>query len=155
MSTSRWIRRAGLMCALMIAVFSGFAFGDDEVRGRGNADVEYVRAVERADGSWTFSVTVRHPDTGWSDYADGWDVVLPDSTVLLPRGDAAFTRVLFHPHVDEQPFTRSQSGIRIPETVRRVTVRAHDSVDGFGGAEVDIDFDVASTDLYELVFYDE
>lgn len=109
-----------------------------------NADVEYVRAVENADGTWTFHVTVRHPDTGWEDYADGWDVVLSDGMgVVKPDESQPFTRVLFHPHVNEQPFTRSQSGIILPDWVDIVTVRAHDSVHGFGGREVVV---VLSTD---------
>jgi len=104
-----------------------------------NADVEFVRAVEHADGTWTFYVTVRHPDTGWDDYADGWDVVLSDGMgVVKPDASQPFTRVLFHPHENEQPFTRSQSGIVLPEWVSIVTVRAHDSVHGFGGREVTV-----------------
>ncbi len=79
-----------------------------------NADVAYVRAAQAADESWTFAVTVRHPDTGWDDYADGWDVVLPDGTALKPDPEGSFTRLLTHPHETEQPFTRSQSGIVIP-----------------------------------------
>ena len=43
-----------------------------------NADVEFVRATQAASGTWTFAVTVRHPDTGWEDYADGWDVLTPE-----------------------------------------------------------------------------
>ena len=69
---------------------------------------EIVRAEARASGnSYSFSVTLRHGDTGWEDYADGWRVELPDGTVLG-------TRVLYHPHVDEQPFTRSLSGVVVP-----------------------------------------
>ncbi len=66
--------------------------------GAGNADVLHVRAVEGAGGDWTFHVTVQHPDTGWDDYADGWDVVTPDGTVLQPDPDSPFTRLLLHPH---------------------------------------------------------
>lgn len=101
-----------------------------------NADVVFVRAVEAEDGTWTFDVTVQHPDTGWEDYADGWDVVLPDGTVILPDPDSLFTRLLTHPHETEQPFTRSQSGIAIPDGVNEVVVRAHDLVDGYGGQVV-------------------
>ena len=104
-----------------------------------NANVEYVRAVYNENELWTFHVTVRHPDTGWEDYADGWDVVLPDSTVVKPNPDDAFTRVLLHPHETEQPFTRSQNTIHIPADVTQVTVRAHDMVDGWGGQEVLVD----------------
>ena len=109
-----------------------------------NADVLYVRAVQAADGSWTFYVTVQHPDTGWEDYADGWDVMTPDGTVITPDPESSFTRLLLHPHVDEQPFTRSQSGILIPEGVTQVRVRAHDLVDGFGGREVVVDLTIPS-----------
>jgi hypothetical protein len=104
-----------------------------------DANVTYVRAVEDADGTWTFHVTVAHPDTGWEDYADGWDVVTPNGQVLKPDPESAFTRTLLHPHENEQPFTRSQRGIEIPEDVTRVRVRAHDIVDGFGGQDVIVD----------------
>lgn len=96
----------------------------------GPADVTAVEAV--ADGDrWTFRVTVRHADEGWDHYADAWRVVGPDGTVYG-------TRELLHPHVDEQPFTRSLSGVAIPEDVAAVTVEARDSVHGWGGATVEV-----------------
>ena len=39
----------------------------------------------------------------------------------------------FHPHVKEQPFTRSLSGIPVPANVDRVVIEAHDSMHGYGG----------------------
>jgi len=104
-----------------------------------NADVTFVRAVQTDEVTWTFHVTVLHPDTGWEDYADGWDVLLPDNTVIQPDPDSPFTRLLLHPHVDEQPFTRSQNQIAIPAEISQVTVRAHDLVDGYGGRQVIVD----------------
>ncbi len=101
-----------------------------------NADVQFVRARLDADGTWTFDVTVLHPDTGWNDYADGWDVVLPDGTVVKPVVTDPYTRVLLHPHENEQPFTRAQSGLVIPADVEHVIIRAHDMVDGWGGNTV-------------------
>ncbi|MEM9168775.1 MAG: hypothetical protein AAGC56_03900 [Pseudomonadota bacterium] len=92
----------------------------------GEADVVAIRAKETAPGVWRFAVTVRHADTGWDHYADRWEVLDPEGRVLG-------TRVLAHPHVDEQPFTRSLSGVVIPPTTPYVVVRAHDSVDGYGG----------------------
>jgi hypothetical protein len=118
--------------------------------GAGNADVEFVRAVGASGGSWTFHVTVRHPDTGWDDYADGWDVVMPGGTVLKSSPDDIFTRLLAHPHVEEQPFTRSHSGILIPEGVTQVRVRAHDLVDGFGGREVVVDLTLSSGPEFQV-----
>jgi hypothetical protein len=118
--------------------------------GKGNADVTFVRAMRALGGTWTFHVTVRHPDTGWEDYADGWDIVTPDGKVLKPDPDNRFTRTLLHPHVDEQPFTRSQSGITIPEGVTRVRVRAHDLVDGYGGQEVVVDLEADSGENFRV-----
>lgn len=120
--------------------------------GLGNADVEFVQAIRAGDGTWTFNVTVRHADTGWDDYADGWDVLLPDGTVLQLDGESSpFTRLLLHPHENEQPFTRSQSGLTIPDGVEEVTVRAHDIVDGFGGAEVVVTLTADSGSNFEVV----
>lgn len=95
----------------------------------GNAAVVEARAERGSDGTYTFSATVRHADEGWNHYADAWEVVAPDGTVLGKR-------TLYHPHVQEQPFTRSLAGVRIPKHVDRVTIRAHDSVHGYGGETV-------------------
>ncbi len=115
-----------------------------------NADVTYVRAVQAADGSWTFHVTISHPDTGWEDYADGWDILLPDGSKLLVHEGDVFTRLLAHPHVNEQPFTRSQSGIIIPEGIEFVIVRAHDLVDGFGGQEISVDLSMSIGENFDV-----
>jgi hypothetical protein len=105
----------------------------------GDANVTSVYAREDDDESWTFHVTVEHKDVNWYDYADGWDVVLPDGTVVKPDKFAMFTRSLRHPHVDEQPFTRTQKGLQFPEGTGSVTVRAHDKAGGWGGAEITVD----------------
>ena len=97
----------------------------------GEADVLKVEAAAQGDGFWRFRVTVAHADGGWDHYADKWDVVAPDGTVLS-------TRVLLHPHVGEQPFTRALGGVTIPENVAEVTLRAHDSVHGYGGREATV-----------------
>jgi hypothetical protein len=115
-----------------------------------NADVLYVVARQESENVWHFSVTVEHPDTGWEDYADGWDVVLPDGTVVKPDPESPFTRLLLHPHENEQPFTRSQSGILIPPHINSVTVRAHDLVDGFGGSEVLLDLEATGGADFEI-----
>lgn len=92
----------------------------------GEADVIGVEASANGDGSWRFDVRVVHADEGWDHYADAWDVVGPDGTVYG-------TRTLLHPHVNEQPFVRSLSGVFIPDDVSEVTLRAHDSVHEYGG----------------------
>ena len=86
-----------------------------------------VTGVEpRPDGDgWRFDVTVAHTDTGWDHYADAWQVLAPDGTVLG-------TRELLHPHAEEQPFTRSLGGVAVPPELTHVAVRARDSVHGWG-----------------------
>lgn len=74
---------------------------------------------------WRFDVTVSHTDAGWDHYADAWEVAASD-------GQTLGTRELFHPHETEQPFTRSLTGVAIPDGITRVRVRAHDSVHGWG-----------------------
>ena len=98
------------------------------IAAAGEADVLDVEVTPGADGTWRFDVNVQHADTGWDHYADAWEVLAPDGTVLG-------TRTLLHPHVDEQPFTRSLTGLRIPEEIAEVRIRAHDSVHGHGGRE--------------------
>jgi len=92
----------------------------------GPADVEAVSISTTASGQYRFSVTVRHADTGWDHYADRWEVLTLDGTLLG-------TRTLYHPHVDEQPFQRDLAGFAIPDNITAVVVRAHDSVHGFSG----------------------
>lgn len=90
------------------------------------ATIEAVKAKGNG-GSWSFSVTLSHGDTGWDDYADGWRVVDQNGTVLGYRE-------LLHPHVNEQPFTRSLSGVSIPGDLTKVFVEASTNVTGWGKA---------------------
>ncbi|MCK4675301.1 MAG: hypothetical protein KAT61_05260 [Gammaproteobacteria bacterium] len=80
----------------------------------------------------TFYVTVKHQDKGWDHYANKWEVLTPDGKVIA-------TRVLQHPHVREQPFMRSLSHVKIPAGMKKVIVRAYDSVHGYGGKTVEVD----------------
>ena len=97
----------------------------------GEADVVGAEAREIGDGVYRFEVTLRHADEGWDHYANAWEVVAPDGAVLA-------TRVLAHPHVNEQPFTRNLSGVVIPDGIASVRVRARDSVHGHGGREIEV-----------------
>lgn len=110
--------KAGKLRSLITALLlvSTAAFADQ---------VEIVDVQVTANqGSYRFDVTLQHDDTGWDHYADGWEV-------LSPSGDSLGKRVLAHPHVSEQPFTRSLSGVKIPEGIDTVSIRAHDSVHGY------------------------
>ena len=107
------------MCAALIGL-TGHAHA---------GDVEIVDATARSSGNtWTFSVTLRHDDTGWDHYADLWQVYSPDGELLGER-------VLLHPHENEQPFTRSLSGVEVPDGVQEVIIRARDNVHGVSPQE--------------------
>ena len=116
----------------------------------GDADVTNVFAREEQDGLWTFHVSVKHKDVNWYDYSDGWDILLPDGSVIKPDPFGQFTRHIRHPHVEEQPFTRTQKGVEIPEGTERVTVRAHDKLHGWGGQEVEVFLNVRFGDRFSV-----
>jgi hypothetical protein len=82
-------------------------------------------------GNWHASVTLKHNDAGWEHYADEWRVVDVEGHVLG-------TRVLYHPHVNEQPFTRSLGNIRIPDGTDKVYVEAHDKVHGWSEQKFEV-----------------
>jgi hypothetical protein len=91
-------------------------------------EVEIVNVEVVCSSSCTFSVTLKHGDEGWDHYANQWDVMLMDGTLLK-------SRVLYHPHVDEQPFTRSLSGVKIPAGTSRVKIRAKDLKHGYSSKD--------------------
>ncbi len=101
------------------------------VVGAGEADVLDVE-VQRTPDGYRFDVTVRHADTGWEHYADRFEI-------RTEAGELLGTRVLHHPHVDEQPFRRALTGVTVPAGVTSVIVRAHDNVHGFGGKAVRVE----------------
>lgn len=100
------------------------------------SDIPVVKAVaaQKAGMVWNFHVTLEHPDTGWDHYADSWEV-------LDAAGNRLGYRELLHPHVDEQPFTRSLSGVAIPDGTREIFVRAHCSLDGWTTEAVRVDLE--------------
>ncbi len=110
--------------ALLFCLFATPAFAEPPV-------VEDATARQTGT-TWTISVTLSHPDTGWDHYADGWRVEAPDGTEL------GF-RELLHPHVNEQPFTRSLSGVTLPDDVTELRIRARCNVDGWADETYTLD----------------
>lgn len=103
----------------LVVLLSGAAWA-------GEADVIDVKVRRVSPGVYDFDVTVKSNDTGWSHYADAFEVLGPDGQVLGQR-------ILFHPHETEQPFTRDLYGVRIPAGVTEVTVRARHKPRGYDG----------------------
>lgn len=95
-------------------------------------DVEATR--DDSTNTWTFAVTVSSPYDTPERYADGWRVLGPDGAVFG-------VHELAHDHAGEQPFTRTQTGVVVPDDVQEVTVEGRDLVNGFGGATLTVDLD--------------
>jgi hypothetical protein len=81
-------------------------------------------SVDREGSHYSFDVTIQHTDTGWDDYVDKWRVLSLDGSVLGERN-------LAHPHIEEQPFTRSLSGVEIPAGTTMVKIQVSDTVNGW------------------------
>jgi hypothetical protein len=121
-----------LFCILSyVLLLSILLFGTAAVAGE--ADVLKVN-YNKTGNTYRFDVTVLHADAGWDHYANKWDVVTEGGEILA-------TRTLYHPHDNEQPFTRSISGVTISENIKKVILRAHDSVHGYGGKTVTVELE--------------
>jgi len=116
-----------ILIVFVVFVTVSLFFGSADA---GPADVVGVKVSKTAPHTYRFDVTVKHGDEGWDHYADRWDVVAPDGNILG-------TRILHHPHVEEQPFTRSHV-IKVLDDIKSVTVRAGDKVHGLGGKEITV-----------------
>ena len=107
-------------------------------------EVEIVNVyLNETDSGWRAEVTLKHDDSGWEHYADAWRIV--DSAGHLLK-----TRVLYHPHTTEQPFTRGLSNILIPAGTDVVYVEAHDKVHGWSTQRVKVDLTRSSGDRYHI-----
>lgn len=85
-----------------------------------------------SDGRWSLDVTLSSQYDSADRYADGWRVLAADGEVL---GEHTLT----HDHADEQPVTRTQTGLEIPEGVDVVTVEGRDTENGYGGATLEVE----------------
>ena len=95
-------------------------------------EVEIIAVeLEPAAHLWTVRVTLKHADTGWDHYADGWRIVDED-------GNELGFRKLWHPHEDEQPFTRTLASVLVPKDKNIIYIEAHDKIHGWSKQRVRI-----------------
>jgi len=132
-----------ITAAIAIATLTALAACGDETADDAGSDVtSATAATETADdrfpdvigaaatetdvGVWLFEATLSSPYDTAARYADAWRVVGDDGVVYG-------LRELTHDHESEQPFTRSLSGVEIPDTVAVVTIEGRDQANGWGG----------------------
>jgi len=146
-------RRLLLVAAASVTLAVGGCAGDrdDSASGEGNQssaqsetgeeggsdsdqkypDIVAVELEKESEDTASFSVTVSSPYDSPERYADGWRVLDQDGEVLGEHS-------LAHDHADEQPFTRMQSGVTIPEGTERLTIEGRDQDNGYGGDTVTV-----------------
>lgn len=108
----------------------------------GDVEIKNVYLQEH-NGRWRAEVTLQHADVGWEHYADAWRLISEDNKLIA-------TRVLYHPHVNEQPFTRSLDDITLPAGKQVIYIEAHDKMHGWSKQRVKIDLTRSSGDRYHI-----
>jgi len=98
---------------------------EDEVISSNEEMASIVSVTASGTGdNYTFNVGVSSPDKGCNQYANWWEVITEDGTLI-------YRRVLGHSHVTEQPFIRSGGTIAI-KADQVVIIRAHMNTSGYG-----------------------
>jgi hypothetical protein len=124
-----------ILCAVpLVGCSSATTSGEGGSSSAGDMfpDVIEVAASAEDDDTYTFEVTMTSPYDTPERYADGWRVLAEDGTVLG-------TMKLDHDHAEEQPFTRIQTGVEVPDGTDSVEVEGHDQANGYGGDTVSVD----------------
>ena len=104
----------------------------EEPGGDRYPDVLAVELVPHGDRVYDVRVTLSSPYDTPQRYADGWQV-------LDRVGNVLGTHTLLHDHASEQPFTRTQRGLLIPDGIDEVTVQGRDQANGFGGLSLTVE----------------
>lgn len=120
--TNNYLNGYLLSCLILLFLSSNATYANE-------VEVINVQAKQSNDKTWHFSVTLKHADEGWDHYANEWQIIAPDNKILG-------TRTLYHPHVNEQPFTRSLDGVKIPDDLKTVRIIAKDTVHGLSSKAI-------------------
>lgn len=114
--------------ALALVLLAGCGADDRGGDGSGMEFPEIIgaEATETGPGIYDIAVTISSPYDSPDRYADGW-------RVIGPGGDVLGEHVLTHDHASEQPFTRVQAAVGIPEGAETVSIEGHDLANGYGG----------------------
>ena len=120
--------QTGFVLVLLILFNCGSTTSQPEIEETDEFAIVKSVKVSGNSSEYTFSVEVKSPDKGCSQYANWWEVISPDGKLI-------YRRVLAHSHVDEQPFTRSGEKVKIiPD--QEVIVRAHMHPSGYGSGNI-------------------
>lgn len=97
-----------------------------------NVTVLAVAIIHQSQGEYLVNVKLQHQDTGWDHYADEWRLVDKQGNVLARR-------IMLHPHVNEQPFTRALNNVKLDDKLTMIYIEAHDTQHGWSNQKLEID----------------
>lgn len=113
------------MVWIALALLSAVSMGADIQRFPDVLDV----TISQTGTEWRVSATISSPYDTPERYADGFRILTPD-------GEELGVRTLWHDHASEQPFTRSLTGVEIPNGIDTVIIQGRDQQYGWGGQAV-------------------
>ena len=124
-----------LLIVIFVSSFACRQNNDSPGLSSGPAVVQDVK-VSGDENAYSFTVTLKSPDSGCKQYANWWEVISVDGKTLIYR------RILAHSHVDEQPFTRSGGVVAIAANME-VIIRAHMFPSGYSEGKIAMQGSVA------------
>ena len=113
-------------CAIDVGLLAPVDGGSGPGAGQRFPEIVAVEATPSGAGAYDFAVTISSPYDSPQRYANGWRVLSPD-------GDLLGEMELLHDHASEQPFTRVQTGVEIPEQTTKVLIEGRDLENSYGG----------------------
>jgi len=107
----------------------------------GQVEIISVKLTKQAP-MWRVAITLRHADSGWDHYADGWRIVQSETNKVLG------TKTLL-PHAKEQPFSSAMK-VNIPDNVKHIYVEARDNIHGWSKQRVNVNMQKSNGDRYTI-----